>query len=203
MRMRRRNHPDSKTRTLDRRKRFTARISQNSSCLTMPSAHGRTLRGRCTTSSKVLTRQGPAWRNGIAQVSSDLTRCREYRAVPKHIGQLPLEILDLRQIVVDDVGYVRVVNQVILVVGLGRIKTLQRIDARDDRAAENMRLLQLTDVGAGDFLLRRIGEKNRGAILAPRIGPLAIQLGRVVCNGEEHTQNLSIRNLRGIELHLD
>src|SRR5690242_19367099 len=118
---RRPNRLVSGTRKWHRRKRSTVPSSPNSSCLTTPSAHSKIRQGRYTASSKALTRQAPAWRNGIERAWSALARRREHRAVPKHVGQLALEILYLGQVVVDDVGHVRVVDQVILVVGLGRI----------------------------------------------------------------------------------
>ena len=47
-----------------------------------------------------------------------------------------LQVHQLRRVVVDDVRMRRVQAQVILVVGLGRIERLQRLDLRDDRRRE-------------------------------------------------------------------
>ena len=44
----------------------------------------------------------------------------------------PLERVDLRQIVEDDVGLIRMVNQIVLVIILGRIERFQRFDPGHD-----------------------------------------------------------------------
>ena len=50
-----------------------------------------------------------------------------------------------------------------------------------------------------EFLLLSTGVKNRRAVLAADIRPLAIQLGGIVRHAEEHFQQLPIGNLRRIE----
>src|ERR1700752_4627886 len=58
-----------------------------------------------------------------------------------------LEVADLRQVVNDDIRTVRIVDQIILVVILGRVETHVRGHGRNDRALEDLRLVELRDIG--------------------------------------------------------
>src|SRR5580693_616819 len=53
-------------------------------------------------------------------------------------GEHALEVRNLRQVVIDDVGIARILCQKVLVIVLGAIKRLARFDRGDDRRAEHM-----------------------------------------------------------------
>ena len=76
------------------------------------------------------------------------------------LGEESLQILDLRQVVVDDVGLVGMVDEIILVVGLCCGKSLQRLDLRHDLLAVHRRLIQLRDVGLCQRRLRLVLREN-------------------------------------------
>ena len=88
--------------------------------------------------------------------------------------------MNLRQIVDGDVGLVRVEREVVLVVRLGRIEFLARLDSRDDRGRKKLRRVELRDIGRRDPTLLGILREDGRAILRTDIGTLAIELGRVV-----------------------
>src|SRR5271156_2277883 len=125
-------------------------------------------------------------------------RGREHRLRVIERRKDALEIPDLRQVVVFDVGRIRMMHQIILVIALCRIEPLERLDACRDRPREGVRLVQLRDVALGDTALVRIGDENRGAVLAADIGTLAIELRRVVHDGKCDLQQLAVRDLGGI-----
>ena len=114
------------------------------------------------------------------------------RLLLHHLGQLRLQRLQLRQVVVDDVRIGRVQLEEVLVVGLGRIERLQRHDRRHDRPREDLRVSQLLDVRRRDLLLLVVDVEDRRAILRAVVRPLPIQLRRVVRDGEEDLQQLAV-----------
>jgi hypothetical protein len=63
---------------------------------------------------------------------SSTSRHQRHRRRPVHLRIYPLQRVDLRQIVVDDVRLRGVVDQVVLVVILGGVEAFQRLDLRDD-----------------------------------------------------------------------
>jgi len=86
---------------------------------------------------------------------------RQHRLFHIERGESPLEILDLGDVVPGNVRIGRMVEQIVLVIILRRVKTLERIHARDYCALEEVRLVELRDVGLGNPLLRRVGIKDR------------------------------------------
>src|SRR6202012_5873739 len=62
---------------------------------------------------------------------------------------------DLGQVVIDGIGLGGVMDQVILVIILGPVKALERLDAGDDGAGKDMRALELGEISGGDLLLLR------------------------------------------------
>src|SRR3954464_5977583 len=64
-----------------------------------------------------------------------------------------LQVLDLRDVVEGNIGLVRVQRQVILMIGLGGIKRLQRTDLGDDRLAVDFCGVELGDIGLRHLLL--------------------------------------------------
>src|SRR5882724_4476054 len=107
-------------------------------------------------------------------------------------GEYALQVLDLRQIIVGDVGVRWIVYQVVLVIALGRVKPFQVVHAGDDGAVKYTRRAQLGDIGGGDVLLRIVAVDDRGAILRARVRSLPVQLGRIVHHGEEYLQQLAV-----------
>ena len=89
-------------------------------------------------------------------------------------------------------------GQVILVVVLGREEARVSVGARDDRSVEDLRFVDLGDVGVGDILLNVVLREDRGSILFTDVGALAVQLGRVVDDGEEDAEQLSEAHLAGV-----
>src|SRR6516225_3487368 len=57
-----------------------------------------------------------------------------HRLLAVIVRKQPFQLCDLREIVVEDIGMIRVANQEILVVGLRRIEALQRIHPGRDPA---------------------------------------------------------------------
>ncbi len=94
-------------------------------------------------------------------------------------------------------------NQEILMVILCREEALVGIHLRYHRLAKSVRLVQLRDIGFGDFLLLRRIVKNRRAVLRTAIGTLAIQLRRVMRHREKYLQQFAIADLRRVitDLH--
>src|SRR5262245_5849765 len=82
-----------------------------------------------------------------------LTGADEHGIAPVQIREETLEIVDLRQIVVDDVRIRGVERQEILVVALRRIERAARFDPGDDGPVEDVGLVQLPDVGLRDVRL--------------------------------------------------
>src|ERR1700676_301207 len=96
------------------------------------------------------------------------------------LWELALQIRDLRQVIEDDVWVARIPDQKILVVGLGRIEALQRIDTRDDPVAEHVGLIQLGNIRQRSLLLGLVSEEDLRAILRAGVRTLPIQLGGIV-----------------------
>ena len=81
---------------------------------------------------------GAATRRFAARRSGNRLRARALRRAHGHgfatysAGSMALKVAHLRKIVDDDVRIRRVIEQVVLVIGLGLVKAFQRIHARDD-----------------------------------------------------------------------
>ena len=89
------------------------------------------------------------------------------------LRKLFAQICDFGQIINDDIGLVRVVRKVILVIILGLVKRFQRRHLRDDALLEHLCAVELVNVGLGHSLLFLVAIKNSGAILRPVVWPLA------------------------------
>ena len=63
---------------------------------------------------------------------------------------------------------------------LGRVEVSAGLDLGRDRCIENMRLVELGDVGLGNARLLRIGREDGRAILRPDIRPLVVELGWIM-----------------------
>ena len=87
---------------------------------------------------------------------------------PVEIGEQALQLRDLRQVVIDDIGVVRIPGEEILVIVLGRVEAAAELDGGDDRGAEDMGLAELGDIGLGDLCLPGVGGEDRRAVLGGR-----------------------------------
>jgi hypothetical protein len=97
-----------------------------------------------------------------------------------------------------DVWQVRVAGGVVLVVGLGLVESFESGDLGDDRAAKEFRLIQLSDVAFGDALLLRAPVEDSRAVMFTDVGPLPVQLGRVVRDGKEDLEEPAVRDPRRV-----
>src|SRR5882724_9443619 len=118
-------------------------------------------------------------------------------------GEQLLQVGDLRQVVEHDIGVGGIVDEEVLVIGLGREESLQGIDPGRDGAAEDAGAVELGDIGLGDALLPGVGIEDGGTILRSLVRSLAIELGRIMRDGEEYAQDFAIGDLRRIEADLD
>jgi hypothetical protein len=119
------------------------------------------------------------------------------------LAEQPLQVVDLRQIVDDDVRVAGIVHEEVLVVGLGREEGLVHLDFGDDGGVKDAGLVELADIGLGGIGLCGAGREDRRPVLRADIRPLAVQLGRVVRDREEDLQQLPIADLLWVEGHLD
>ena len=81
--------------------------------------------------------------------------CRDYQhgLVDVDLRKLALQVRDLRQIVIDNIGIARISYQKILMVGLGWIEPFQRHHLGHDRSTEYLGVVQLLDVRIRNPLL--------------------------------------------------
>src|SRR5262249_38604558 len=92
---------------------------------------------------------------------------------------------------------------IVLVIGLGGIENIQRNYFGDNSLAENLRLVQLIDVGLCDVLLLGTRVEDCGSILRALVRTLTVQLGRVRRDGKKDLQQLSVTDLRRVVDHLN
>src|SRR5687768_15545245 len=85
------------------------------------------------------------------------------RAVTR--GEQPLQIFNLRQIVVDDVRISRIPHQKVLVILLCRVELAADLNRGDDGPVECARLIELRDIRLRHAGLFRVGGEDRGSIL--------------------------------------
>src|SRR5262245_26584499 len=139
-----------------------------------------------------------------AAVSIPLVRLRhQHRLIAPHIGECLLQVLNFRRVVEGDVGLVGMLDGVVLVIGLGREeRRLHRAGLGDDRALVNLRRIELRDVVLRDLRLRLGLRDNLRAILRTGVGPLAVELRRVVRDREEDLQDLAVGNLLRVKRYL-
>src|SRR6266851_3534126 len=113
------------------------------------------------------------------------------------------EILNLWIVVQYYVHVLGMKVHVSLVIFLGRIKSFERNDLRDNGLPEYSGRVQLLDIRLADPLLVLRRKKNCRAILRAMVGPLLVQLCGIMCDGKEHLQDLPERNLRRIKNYFD
>src|ERR1700682_5300460 len=76
-----------------------------------------------------------------------------------------LQVLDLGNVVIGNIGLVGVQRQIVLVIGLRRIKSFQRTHLGHDRLLVDLGGVELRDIGLRDLLLLIVGREDRRAIL--------------------------------------
>src|SRR5262249_60947808 len=72
---------------------------------------------------------------------------------------------------------------------------------RHDRPLVDARLVELRDVVLRDLLLRFALRENLRAILRAGVGPLAVELRRIVRDGEVDLQDLAVGDFAPVERH--
>src|SRR6266852_1182370 len=108
------------------------------------------------------------------------------------------QIFQFGKVVVDDVRIVGIILEVILMVVLGGIESLEGLDLRDDRPGVDLCSVELRDVGLRDALLLRAAVEDRGAVLGASVRTLAIPLRGIVRDREKNHQELAVGELRRI-----
>src|SRR5665213_3251610 len=110
------------------------------------------------------------------------------RVLLEQLGKLLLQRSDFRDVANLDIGVMRVLEGVVLVVVLAGEELDERRDLRDDGAGKNVRGVELLHVGFGNFALLLGGGEDVRAVLRAGIGALAIKLRGVVHDGEKDAQ---------------
>ena len=76
-----------------------------------------------------------------------------------------MKMSDFRSIVVDDVRIVGMIRRIVLMVGLGRIKSLQRNYLSHDWTREHTRFIELRDISVRNPFLIVVAVENNRPIL--------------------------------------
>src|SRR4026208_1331178 len=90
------------------------------------------------------------------------------------LRQLLFQVFYFRHVVDDDLGFVRIVREIILMISLRVVEGLQWRYLSDNRSIKNFRPIKLFDVGLGNFLLLLIGVEDRRTVLRTAVGSLTI-----------------------------
>src|SRR6266853_1006540 len=102
------------------------------------------------------------------------------------------QVFQFREVVVDDIGIVGIVLQIILMVALSGIEGLERLDFRDDGTGVDFCSIELRDVSLRDAFLFLARVEDGGAVLRAGVRALAIPLGGIVRDGKENHQELAV-----------
>ena len=103
-----------------------------------------------------------------------------FLVVAIEIGKILFQVFEFGHVVDSDVGAVRIIFEVVLVIVLGGEKGFKGFDFGDDAVRVDFRDVELRDVGFGDALLRIGGVQNGGAVLRAYVRILPVELRRVV-----------------------
>src|SRR3984957_6695431 len=126
---------------------------------------------------------------------SDLDAAHQSRLFDIVLGENLLQVFDLWNVVVGNIGLIGVKRQVVLMIGFGGEKPFQRPDLGHDRLVVDLGGVELRDVGVRDLFLLVICREDRRAILRTAVRSLAIQLRRIVRDGKEDLQDLAVADL--------
>src|SRR5712692_4346227 len=102
------------------------------------------------------------------------------------------QVFQFGQIVVDDVRIIGIVFEVVLMVALSAVESLEGLNSCDDGPRIHSGRIELRDVGLSDTLLLLAGVKDHGAVLGAGIRTLAVPLRGIVRNGEKNHQELAV-----------
>ena len=116
----------------------------------------------------------------------------------EEFGKLFPQIINIRSIADLDVGVIRVVERVILMIGFGIVEALQRRHLRQDGLLKNACSIELSDVSSAYLPLLIVSEENGGSVGSSNIGSLSIELSWIVDYREENLQEFSVCDLRGV-----
>src|SRR5437867_4001617 len=149
---------------------------------------------------------GPRWPVSMGQGAHRITPRSSRSSARPLASRCRLELLrvvlaELRELGRDHeltVGLVGVLVVVRLVVVLGRIELSIWNYLGHDRRLEGMLLLERRDGLDRRGALRRGVEEDRGAVLSPGVGALPVQR-RWIDEGEEHVEQVAVRDHRGVE----
>src|SRR6266404_4520105 len=137
-----------------------------------------------------------------SRASSDDQRTRQsairksvFALTPTQVWKILFQIFQFWQVVVDDVWIIRIIFQIVLVVALGFIKCLERLNLCDDLPRVNFRGVQLRYVSLSDTLLIFVREEDRGAVLGAGVRALAIPLRGIMRDREKNHQELAVGDL--------
>src|SRR5258708_11980393 len=103
-------------------------------------------------------------------------RGNEHRVGPIRFGEETFQILDLRQVVVDDIRMARMPREEILMIVLGRVELPIRLALCHDGSFEDAPLIALPNTGLCNPRLLRIRRKQGRPILPAHIPTLPTQL---------------------------
>ena len=92
---------------------------------------------------------------------------------------------------------------VVLVITLGRIEGFESNHLSDDGFLEDLSCVELGDVAFDDLLVFLISIEDHGAVLRAGVRSLAVELCRVMRNGEEDLQQATQSDLGWIINNLD
>ena len=134
---------------------------------------------------------------------SGLRLRHQHRLLAPQVREHGLQVRDLGQVVVDDVGLGRVQRGVVLVIVLGRIERRCRSrswsrSACRRRARRRAARCRPWRSSSASSLCGKISERY----CVPAVRPLAVELGRVVRDREVDLQDLAVGDDARIERHL-
>src|SRR5579871_6757149 len=96
-----------------------------------------------------------------------------------------------------NIGLVRMVAGIVLVVVFGPIEGLEGFDGRDDGARKCPLVIEPANAVLGGVFLVLVCEKNRRAVLRSHVAPLPVKLGRIV-RIKKHVEQLVVTDSPGI-----
>ena len=115
--------------------------------------------------------------------------------IDKVFRELLLQGFDLGAVTHLNVGILRMVERIVLVIIFSAIESLERRHLSHNRFREDFGLVQLLDVSRGYLLLFFTRIKDGGTIRRANVRPLPVEFCRIVRHGKEDSQQLPVCNL--------
>src|SRR6266536_836094 len=103
----------------------------------------------------------------------------------KQFGELLFQRFDLGTITDLNVGILRVMERIVLVIILGPVEARKWRQLSDDPFRENLRIVELRDISGRNALLLLIDVEDCGTIRGAHVWSLAVQLCRIVSDGKK------------------